>query len=165
MWARLALGLLKEIQATMRMVRAIWDSFGVVRYGAETGALRNPGMHQPLADAISEAVELILQKEDRCDCLACLHVNSERHISINVKITIFLEECSRCKSVPAHRCCNTVFTIIELAEKYWLDIERHTVTLCKFIFVKSNLIVSELCENIAVHLMHFNSTSRACVGG
>ena len=41
----------------MCVARIIGDNFGVVRYGAECGALRNLAMHQPLADAIANAAE------------------------------------------------------------------------------------------------------------
>ena len=55
--AKLGLDLLKAAGAITRRARVIGDNLGVVRYGAEMGALRNPAMHRPLADALAIAAE------------------------------------------------------------------------------------------------------------
>ena len=52
-----AVTLLTAIPAEVRLAKVIGDNLGVVRYGAETGALRNPAMHQPLAEALATAAE------------------------------------------------------------------------------------------------------------
>ena len=55
--AKLGLDLLRDTKADVRRARVIGDNLGVVRYGAEMGALRNPAMHRPLADALAAIAE------------------------------------------------------------------------------------------------------------
>ena len=55
--AKLALLLLLRTKATLRQARIIGDNLNVVRYGAERGAVRNPDIHGPMADALASAAE------------------------------------------------------------------------------------------------------------
>ena len=54
---KLGLDLLTACQADTRIARVIGDNLGVIRYGAERAALRNPAIHRPLATALAEAAE------------------------------------------------------------------------------------------------------------
>ena len=55
--AKLALLLLLRTKAPLRQARTIGDNLNVVRYGAERGAVRNPDIHGPMADALASAAE------------------------------------------------------------------------------------------------------------
>ena len=55
--AKLALGLLSTMSTDERRARIIGDNLAVVRYGAERGALRRPGMQGLLAPALAQTAE------------------------------------------------------------------------------------------------------------
>ena len=55
--AKLAVDLLTAHAPGDRRAQVIGDNLAVVRYGAERGALRRPGMHGPLAAALARAAE------------------------------------------------------------------------------------------------------------